>query len=191
MVLAHPGAVRTCPAAGPVWGGWADDGMSISGQFILPHFEAGGVRAAVNSPGHGACLRNGKGAVRQPFCHTLLTGSHSCTYLLMSKQLPKPLCALLGAITPLLPRDIPLPSHQAAAAVISRYQRQTLSCSSQGAKIPCLVLLNEFNSTALVGPGVPCAPVVHHLGEEAPGVSKLAASFHFSKLNTSLGIAFL
>lgn len=53
MVLAHPGAVRTCSAAGPVWGGWADEGMSISGQFILPHFEAGGVRAAVSSPDPG------------------------------------------------------------------------------------------------------------------------------------------
>lgn len=90
----------------------------------------------------GTCLRNGKGQWDNPFV-TLLTGSHLHTYFLMSKQLPKPLCALLGAITPLLPRDIPLPSHQAVAAVISRYQRQTLSCSSQEAKKkPCLVFLS-------------------------------------------------
>lgn len=44
---------------------------SISGQLILPHLEAGGVRAASKHlPALGACLGSRKGAVRHPLSWT-------------------------------------------------------------------------------------------------------------------------
>lgn len=153
MVLAYPGAVRTCRAAGPVWGGWADDRMSISGQFILPHFEAGGVRAAVSSPGPGDMPQEWKGARRQPFCHTpyRVPFAHLFPYV---QAAPQTIMCPPWSNHPTASQGHPTPIPPSCCCSDFKVSKANTVLQQPGGKKKTLLGVFELNSRALVGPGV-------------------------------------